>query len=270
MTFHAGAATAAYTFDNSAPEAANQVQLLAEILDPHTIDVLGALRIRPGWRCLDVGPGAGTITTWLADQVEPDGRVTAIDLDPRHVRRGARIDVTAGDIRTVPLPVRHFDLVHARLVLMHLPTREQVLARLVAALRPGGTIVISDWDCAWQQMLLRGPSQAAADAFNSFQAALSALAVRRGADPTWARRVPVAMRAAGLIQVRAVMHNRLWAGGEAGCLLHASNSRQKSAELISAGVEEDDLATLRLAMAHPETLAYQYLMITTTGRRPID
>jgi SAM-dependent methyltransferase len=45
-----------------------------------------------------------------------------------------------------PLPAKDFDLVHARLVLCHLPEREQVLQRIMAALKPGGWIVIEDAD----------------------------------------------------------------------------------------------------------------------------
>jgi SAM-dependent methyltransferase len=45
-----------------------------------------------------------------------------------------------------PLPAKDFDLVHARLVLCHLPEREQVLQRIMAALKPGGWIVIEDVD----------------------------------------------------------------------------------------------------------------------------
>ncbi len=44
------------------------------------------------------------------------------------------------------LPTAQFDLIHARLVLIHIPAREAVLERLVTALRPGGWLVIEDFD----------------------------------------------------------------------------------------------------------------------------
>ena len=44
------------------------------------------------------------------------------------------------------LPDAHFHLIHARLVLIHLPERDAVLERLVTALRPGGWLVIEDFD----------------------------------------------------------------------------------------------------------------------------
>lgn len=50
------------------------------------------------------------------------------------------------DIVKDPLPAHSFDLIHARLVLAHLPARDQVLPRLVASLRPGGWLVVEDFD----------------------------------------------------------------------------------------------------------------------------
>jgi trans-aconitate methyltransferase len=42
------------------------------------------------------------------------------------------------------LPEKTFDLAHARLVLSHIPEWEQVLRRMISALRLGGWIVIED------------------------------------------------------------------------------------------------------------------------------
>ena len=160
-----------------------------------------------------------------------------------------------------------YDLVHARLLFMHLPHREQLLRRAVAALKPGGIIVVSDWDCTHlDEMLLRGPAELA-DAFLTFQTTLVELAVANGASESWARRIPLAMHEAGLVDVHAETHNRLWAGGEAGCLLHASNSRQMQAVLLGRGMTTAQLTVLRDGMDDPHTLAWSYPMVTAVGRR---
>jgi len=54
-----------------------------------------------------------------------------------------------------PLPEAAFDLVHTRLVLVHLPERDRVLERLIAALKPGGWIAADELDacsapCYWK------------------------------------------------------------------------------------------------------------------------
>jgi SAM-dependent methyltransferase len=261
-----------YTFANADAQGPLQLELLADILDDHTTEVLAAAGtgtgIPTGWQCLDVGSGAGTITAWLSDQVGPGGHVTALDLDPHHVRAADNVTICRADIRTVALPERQFDLVHTRLVLLHLAERDLVLDRLVTALKPGGILVVSDWDGTWRDWLLHTLSHAAADAFHAFQSALLAVLEDNGADLGWARRAPLAMRAAGLVDVDTVVHNRLWAGGQAGCLLHASNSHQLHDALLGRGVTPTQLDLLREAMRNPTTLAYCYPMFTTTGRRP--
>jgi SAM-dependent methyltransferase len=257
-----------YMFDNTTSEAQKQLGYLGGILDRHSYAVLGGLDILPGSRCLDVGPGAGTVTRWLADTVGEHGRVVALDVAPLHVPAGDVIEVRQGDVRVVDLEPGHYDLIHARLVLMHLPERVEVLARLAAALAPGGRIVISDWDCTAPQMLVHARDPKAFDAFATFHRALLAHGRTHGVSDSWAREVPAAMTAAGLIDVESTVYNKLWAGGEPGCMLHATNSRQRESALLANGATAAQLATLRAAMADPETLAWQYLMYTTVGRRP--
>ncbi|GAA2601150.1 methyltransferase domain-containing protein [Dactylosporangium fulvum] len=257
-----------YTFDNANPDAEQQVRLLAEILDGHTTDVLAREGVESGWTCLDLGAGAGTIATWLAGQVSPSGLVVAVDQDPRHIRTHQLIDVRIADITVVDLGTDVYDLVHARLLFMHLPQREDLLRRAAAALKPGGVLVVSDWDCRrLDEMLLRSTTDVA-EAFLAFQTALVGLAVDNGASADWANRLPLAMLDTGLVDVTAKVHNELWRGGEAGCLLHACNSRQMEAALLSRGVTAEQLAVLREGMADPATVAWSYPMVTAIGRRP--
>ncbi|GAA1563465.1 methyltransferase domain-containing protein [Dactylosporangium maewongense] len=268
VTRAAAGDVSAYTFANADEQGRTQLQILADILDEHSTGMLLRAGITTGWRCLDVGPGGGTITTWMAEQVGPSGHVTALDLDPRHVTGGDNITIRKDDVRTADLPPGEFDLIHVRLVLLHLAERDAVLDRLVAALRPGGVLVVSDWDATDRNMLLQAPTPQAAEAFNAFQDGLLAALEANGADTGWARRVPLAMRAAGLEVVDTVVHNRLWAGGGAGNLLHESNSHQLHDALLARGMTVEQLAALREAMRDPQTLAYCYWMFTTIGRRP--
>jgi SAM-dependent methyltransferase len=59
-------------------------------------------------------------------------------------------DVMAGDLRTVPIAPRSFDVVHCALLLDRIAHVELVLDRFVSALRPGGLLLlrIRDRDCA--------------------------------------------------------------------------------------------------------------------------
>jgi SAM-dependent methyltransferase len=75
--------------------------------------------------------------------------VTTIDED-RPELAGLAEEVMLGDLRTAPLPPRSFDIVHCSLLLDRISHIELVLDRLVAALRPGGLLLlrIRDPDCA--------------------------------------------------------------------------------------------------------------------------
>src|SRR4051794_39838469 len=43
--------------------------------------------VQPGWRCLEVGAGRGSMAVWLAERVGPTGHVVATDVDTRYLSR---------------------------------------------------------------------------------------------------------------------------------------------------------------------------------------
>lgn len=258
-----------YTFNNATEQGPIQLRLLSEVLDGHSTQVLDDTGVAAGWHCLDVGPGGGSIVDWLARRVGPSGHVTALDLDPRHLHGGDNITIQRGDVRTVDLPPDHYDLIHLRLVLVHLAEREQVLRRLISALKPGGVIVASDWDSTDWDWVLRSPSPESTAAFVAFQKGLFEVLGRNGADMTWARRAPMSMRDAGLELVSTSLYNRVWAGGESGCLVHSTNADQMREALLANGMTTRELTLLEEAMYDPDTLIYCYTMFTTVGRRPL-
>src|SRR5512140_775051 len=74
-------------------------------LGPTTTRHLAELGVAAGWRCLEVGAGAGGVARWLVDRVGPEGRVVATDIDPRFLdaerHPGLEIrrhDITADDL----------------------------------------------------------------------------------------------------------------------------------------------------------------------------
>ena len=143
-------------FNGSAPDAGRQKLLL---------DRIG---VREGWRCLDAGAGAGAVTRMLADRVGMTGSVLATDLDTRLLEGLASeiVEVRRHNVLEDPLPQGAFDLVHARCLLMHLPSRLQVLNRLRGAVRSGGWIAILDKD--FTEMDVSQPSGGWRRTFSAF------------------------------------------------------------------------------------------------------
>src|ERR1700722_11877855 len=78
--------------------------------------------------------------------------VTAVDDDNPPARRGLRDtqsahdDVITGDLRTVPIPQRAYDVVYCALLLERVHHVELVLDRLVSALKPGGLLLLRTGD----------------------------------------------------------------------------------------------------------------------------
>ncbi|TVL91099.1 class I SAM-dependent methyltransferase [Streptomyces sp. SAJ15] len=132
-------------FEPEDPREADRIDYGALAYDPVTRDRLLALGVGPGWRCLDVGAGTGTVARWLLEEAGVD-EVVAVDQDVSRLAplAGPRLRVLAADIRDAHLDPGRFDLVHARFVLMHLPERRPLISRLAGWLAPGGRLVLSD------------------------------------------------------------------------------------------------------------------------------
>lgn len=115
-----------YILDNAGREASIRFPCLSAGFDAGTIRHLEGLGVSPGWRCLEVGGGGGSIAAWLAARVGPIGHVLITDIDTRFLEslKLANTEVRCHNIAADPLPESAFDLVHSRLVLLHVPERE--------------------------------------------------------------------------------------------------------------------------------------------------
>src|ERR1700730_17336205 len=76
-------ADSAYLLNNAAREAPARFDALSAMYDRATIQYLENTGVGPGWQCLEVGGGGGSIAAWLATRVGPTGHVLVTDLDPR-------------------------------------------------------------------------------------------------------------------------------------------------------------------------------------------
>ena len=137
-----------YQFEHSWKQERERLAAIEGGLDASTIACLTAVGVAPGWRCLEIGAGAGSIARWLCEQVAPSGSVVATDLETGFLEKltEQNLEVRRHDITSDPLEHRAFDLVHARKVLEHLPKPEHALARMFEATKPGGWLCVEDAD----------------------------------------------------------------------------------------------------------------------------
>jgi SAM-dependent methyltransferase len=239
-----------YLLDNQQEEAGVRLGALAAIFDPWTFRHLDALGVGPGWRCWEVGAGGLSVPRWLAERAGPSGRVLATDIDTSWLADAAdgaggagSAEVRRHDIAADEPPAEVFDLVHARLVLVHVADRDRALRSMISALRPGGWLLVEDADPALQPLICPdeyGPEQRLA---NKLRSGFRQLMAGRGADLSYGRRLPRLLRAAGLEEVTA---DGFFPVTSPACdVLEAATLRQISARLIAAG-----LATAAEIAAH--------------------
>jgi SAM-dependent methyltransferase len=258
----------AYTFDNDDPVAAERLDLLSAVLDGFTVSRLSGLGDLTGRRCLELGAGNGSIAGWLTDRAGPAGDVLATDLNTRHIRPDRGYAVVRHDLTTDPLPEGPWDVIHARLVLGHLPGRQDILRRLAAALAPGGALAVEEWEDSHAGLVLVAPEPEAAALLPAYLTAVEQLLTARGLDHGWAWQVHAAMASAGLVDVDTAVHARSWPGGSAGALHHAANIRLLRPQLLEAGMTSQQLDRLSGFLHDPRMVVRGLLTISTVGRRP--
>lgn len=257
-----------YVLDNAGAQARARFDALAAIFDPGTIRHLRERGVAGGWHCLEIGAGGGSIARWLSEQVGARGRVLATDIDPRFVEslERANLEVRRHDVAVDPLPERSFDLVHTRLVLVHVKERERALQRMVASLRPGGWLLLEEFDA-----LSEPPDPVAHPGEVSLPAidAMRRVMAKRGVDSRYGRSLVGRIRAQGLVGVDAEARMFMWKGGSAGAALLRAGLEQLRDAVIDAGeisAEDYDRDVRRLA--DPEYLAPSPILWAAWGRRP--
>jgi len=265
----------AYVFDNSWEKERVRLAGLESMLDPGTRRHLDAVGVGAGWTCLEVGGGGGSIVQWLCRRVGPAGKVIATDLDTRFLDAlgEPNLEALRHDIVTDEVPEGHFDLIHSRLVLEHLPQRDAVLRRLVSALKPGGWIVIEDLDChglfASPPRIFRYTGNGTQLSVRVWQAVIGVLQ-DAGYDPEFGFRLPGELIASGLEDVAGEVRAPIVRGGSPGTAAHRFTLEHLRAPLIASGtVTEDELDREIAGLNDPRTLCSMPSgLVAAWGRRP--
>jgi hypothetical protein len=150
-----------------------------------------------------VGAGGPTLPSWLAEQVGPEGQVLATDIDTAWMDDTPGYEVRRHDVGVDPPPEGPFDLVHARLLLVHVPQRDRALAAMVSVLRRGGWLVAEEADPALQPLVCPDETGPAQQLANRLKVGFRQLLAQRGVDLAYGRTLPRRLRAAGLVDVAA-------------------------------------------------------------------
>jgi SAM-dependent methyltransferase len=110
------------------------------------------LKIRRGWKILEIGPGQGSLHLELRRRAKAP--VDAVERSPVFASRLQSIvrgdgfgsgQLWQSDLLDAPLAQSTYDLIFARWVFLFLPHPETHIRKLVRALKPGGLLAIQDY-----------------------------------------------------------------------------------------------------------------------------
>ena len=257
-----------YLLDNQQVEAGQRFDALSLLFNPSTFRHAQATGLAAGWCVWEVGAGSPSVPAWFAERVGPGGRVLATDIDTAWLGEGdTGYEVRRHDVGIDPPPSGHFDLVHARLVLVHVPHRPQALAAMVSALKPGGWLLLEEADPGLQGLVCPDESGPEQELANKVKRGFRTLLAQRGVDLAYGRTLPRLLRDLGLSDVRSDAYFPM--GGPACTDLERATVEQIRDALVAAGIATDaeieqhlfNVGTGRLDLATSP-------MVSAWGRKP--
>ena len=193
-------------------------------------------------RVLDLGTGLGHVAFQVADLLDPGGSVLGVDQAPRLLDIAERRRAAAGaenigflqaDARafTADAP---FDAIVARLLLFHLPDREEVLRRQLAALRPGGTMVVVEFDIGAMRAEPEAPLVEAVRLW------IEAAFRSAGADPRIGAQAGQLLRRTGFADVSTLGIQAYFAPADPiGPALCAAVTRSLAPQIVAQGIADE-------------------------------
>jgi SAM-dependent methyltransferase len=259
----------AYLFTHDDKSERERLAAIEAGLDPTTIECLEKIGVGDGWRCLEVGAGAGSIAAWLCRRVGPTGKVVATDLQTKFLEAidAPNLVVRKHDITTDELEPDAFDLVMARKVLEHLPDPSAALRRMAAAVRPGGWLLIEDTDLASFIRISFPHRERFERAYAKFIEALSSA----GFQPTLGVRLGDELRAAGVqnVSLKGTLIEGTGGSDHPGAKVYRMTIERMRERMVKAGLLTNDEVDQFLAdVQSPELHAITAIHCLAWGRKP--
>ena len=148
--------TAAYTLGAEEPER-NRLMVQAEVWAPMAEWLLDQIGVSPGQRVIDIACGPLGIMHLLAERVGSGGEVFGLDREARMITmarevaadRGLSLTLVEDDAAATSFPEAHFDLVHARTLMINIVNPDEIVREMRRITRPGGTVALQEPDCGY-------------------------------------------------------------------------------------------------------------------------
>ena len=253
------------THENETDIERERLAMLAAVRDPKTFSAFERIGLTKGMHVLEVGAGTGSVSRWLSHKVGDEGKVVSIDIDLQfHDDMPDNVEVKKLDIENDPIPIESFDVIHARAVLQHLPSREEVIPKLIQALKSGGWLMLEDG-----QFLGFG-EQGLAEPYKTIHQIMAAGSQEEWRDPNFGLQILERFRANGLTKLDIM--GDVWAmrpnepSGEWWFLA----LERAIPRLIEAGLmTPDDAQNVLEQVREPDFVMISPVSMITIGQKPI-
>jgi SAM-dependent methyltransferase len=209
----------------------------------------------------------------LSSRVGDEGAVVVTDIEPRFLNGlgegKPNIKVRRHDIVVDTLPEGAFDLIHARHVFVHIPDAPALLPKLKAALKPGGWLVIEDFDPIIDRTVLV-PDRTRASALDRVADGIWKLFAKHGGTGiNWGRQLPAHFKRLGMSNINVEVSYHCATAGSAFADFHKITFARTRAEGVAEGfASEQDYDTAIALMDDPATLYYSNPVFTAWCQRP--
>ncbi len=257
-----------YVFDDvNTQRESERLRAIEQVFDPDTQKRLISAGISKGAHCLEVGPGTGSIARWMAERCDPSGTVTAVEINPRFIKDEKSFSLIHEDITEAPLPSDHYDIVHARYVLIHIPDYKKALARIICALKPGGHIVLEEPDFTTAKGV-NGTAEEI-ESVRRVNLAIEHMYRDKGINPAFGTLLPSLAEVQGMTDIRTEMNTPLLRGGEGVAEVMALSAEQLQDRFIATKqASAHDVRAYIKYCRNPQRWSVHYATIGMTARKP--
>ena len=249
------------------------LRLQAQVWEDDAAALFDHIPVKPGWECIDIGCGAMGVLRPLSERVGEGGRVLGIDADQSFVHAAERfiadnelfnVRVQQADIFADDLPDEMFDLVHLRFMFAPYGRDDELLARALALLRPGGVLVVQEPDASSWNTMPPHP------AFEELKSLIFDAFRRAGGDFNAGQRVYRRLRRAGLHKVTARASVHALSGGHPSMRLPLQFADSLRERILAANLIENEeldalISTVDGIVSKPDTGVLTFILVQAWG-----
>ena len=242
-----------------------RLRLLEDAFDKKTKSILQAAGLKKRWKCLEIGPGAGSILQWMAKIVGDTGIVVGLDKNTKYIQQldHKPLKIVEGMIQDFKCD-EQFDLIHARYVFIHNADAAKIFSKISELLKPGGTLVIEEPDftvARWIDVRYKKEG-------NRVNQAICRMFQAKGLNPAYGMQVGLDMASFGLnIDIIDSEMHLEFGGSRVAKVMSASTEALKEKYIETGECSEDDIGTYIKGAKDLRSFAIYYATTSIVGTK---